>query len=72
MRGQALGTTRETEAVGRRRSNGDLRRVDPQRSRKPCAHRGSHRRDVWLLADEDAIGVNELEAGFLHDLVRAL
>ena len=44
--------------------------LDAERARQARAHLIAHGRDPRLLADEDAVGVHELEAGGSHVAVR--
>src|SRR5579862_9945177 len=64
VRGQALAATRVAEPVGRRRPDVDLAGAD--RLLEAAAHRLAVRGDPRLLADEHAVGVDELEARSRH------
>ena len=66
LRREPLAPAREAEEVGRRRPHADPVGAHPERRREPIAHRGSVRRDARLLADQHAVGVDELVAGLPH------
>src|SRR5262245_4770623 len=72
LRGEAFAAAREAEAVGRRRAHGDAIHLDAHRTREPSAHLDPHVGDPRTLADQDAVGVHELEAAHANDLVAPL
>src|SRR5690348_7740446 len=64
MRGDSFAATGEAEPVGRRRAYVDEARVDPERTREPTPHLLAVRCDPRVLPDDDAVGVDDLVAGF--------
>ena len=66
LRRETLAAARETEAIGRRRTNVDLLSIHAQRSGQPFAHQVPVRSDARALADQDAVRVDELEAGLAN------
>ena len=69
---EALASAGEAEAVGRRRTDGDAVGRHAERLGEAGLHPAADRRDVRALADEDAVGVHELEPGLADDRVGVL
>jgi len=70
LRGEPLAAAGETEPVRRRRPHVDQGVRDSECVGETLAHHLPMRRDPRLLADHDAVGVDELEAGVPHLPVR--
>ena len=62
LRGEPLAAPSETEAVRGRGADGDAGGVvEAERAGELRAHLVAERREPGLLADEDAVGVDELQ-----------
>ena len=66
MRRESLATPREPEEVGRRRTDVDDAVADIERACEPSPHLLSVRGNSRLLTDQDAVCVDEREAGLAH------
>ena len=60
----------EAEVVGRRRANADTLGLNTESRCEAPTHRNPMRSNAWLLADEDAVGIDERISGRFHLLVR--
>src|SRR6478735_51563 len=69
--GESLATPREPEPVGRRRTDVDGVLLDAQCRREPAPHLLAMGRDTRLLADHDAVRVDEEVPGGAHPRVGA-
>src|SRR5207249_1194202 len=70
LRSEPFAATGEAEAVGGRRPDGYAAGLDAQGTGERRRHRVALRRDARLLADQQAVRVDELPAPAAHRLVR--
>jgi hypothetical protein len=63
---EALSSPEEPEPVGCRRPNRHAARLDAERAGEALAHLVAHVADPRLLADQDAIGVDEVPTRLTH------
>jgi len=66
LSGESLAAAGKAELVGRRRADVDPLCVCSDRFRQALAHLLPKRRDPWLLADQDAVCVDELPPGLVY------